>query len=113
MRSDSEVAWSRSLVCTAAEKAGIFGAAALSPDALDLIPGGRDDFFLAFGDAVVVLIASPAAARFLRLRIVAFERLGLHEEHVGAGEGMGIARGSVEADQIARRQLEILQRDHG
>src|SRR4029077_7248991 len=76
--------------------------------------GGRDNLFFALGNLVVVLIAASATAgRFLRLRIPPLEGFRLHEEHVGAGGGVRIARGGVQAHQIPRRQLEIFQRDRG
>ena len=77
------------------------------------------DFLLAARDLarVVALAAAPAAttpaaAGLLRLREFALERIDLDEHHVRVRFGARVLRGGVDAHQIARHQLEILQREH-
>ena len=65
---------------------------------------------------IVALAAAPAAttaaAGLLRLREFALERIDLDEHHVRVRLGARVLRGGVDAHQIARHQLEILQREH-
>ena len=83
-----------------------------------LFEGGRDDFFLALRDLRRVIAlpssaASTTAAARLRLRKFALERVGLNEHHVGVRFRVGVLGRGVDADQIARQQFEILQRQSG
>ena len=114
MRSASDFAWSRSLDCTLARNAAFSASRALGARALQLIPGGRDDFLLALRNLVLILVAAAAAAtaaRLLRLRVVALERLRFDEVDVGAGGGARVLGHGVQADHVARLHLEIFQRD--
>ena len=83
-----------------------------------LFEGGGDDFLLPLRDLRGLIASAPAstaasAARLLRLRKLALKRVGLDEHHVGVGFGVGVLGGGVDAHQIARNQLEILQRKRG
>ncbi len=82
-----------------------------------LFEGGGDDLLLALRDLRGLIASAPASAastaRLLRLRKLALKRVGLDEHHVGVGFGVGVLGGGVDADQIARNQLEILQRKRG
>ena len=57
--------------------------------------------------------ASSTAARHLRLRKLALIRIGLDKHHVGVGFRVAVLGGGVHAHQIARHQLEILERERG
>ena len=80
----------------------------------NLIKGRGDNFLLALGDLVIVLLlpAAATAALLLRLRIFLFERLRFNESHVGLSGAERILCRGIDADQIARHQLEVFQRDH-
>ena len=54
--------------------------------------------------------ASTTSATLLRLRVFALERVGLDENHVGVGFGIGILSGGIDADQVAGNELEFLKR---
>ena len=79
----------------------------------------RDDFLLPLGDLrgliplATATAASSTTAGLLRLRKLALKRVGLDEHHVGAGFGVGVLSGGVDADQIARNQFEIFEREGG
>ena len=82
-----------------------------------LFEGGGYDFLLPLRDlrgliAAATTAAAPAA-RLLRLRKLALKRVGLDEHHIGVGFGVGVLGGGVDANQIARNELEILQRERG
>src|ERR1019366_9438311 len=95
----------------------VFGIAALGAGALELVPGGGDDFFLALRDLALLFAlaaaATTAAIVLLGLGVVALEGLGLNEEDIGAAGGARILGGGVQADDVARLHFEILQRNHG
>ena len=78
-----------------------------------MLPGFGDDFLFALGDVVLIAhAAAPAttsAARLLRLREFALERIGLDEEHVGARFGVRVLGRGVDADDVAGHHLEIFQ----
>src|SRR5258708_30069003 len=57
--------------------------------------------------------AAAAAPRLLRLRKLALKRVGLDEQHIGVGFSVGVLGGGVDTNQIARNELEILQRERG
>ena len=80
-----------------------------------LFEGGGYDLLLPLRDllGLIALAAAATAARLLRLRKLALKRLGLDEHHIGVGFGVGVLGGGVDANQIARNQLEILQRERG
>ena len=115
MRSASDFAWSRSFDCTPARNAAFSASRALGARALQLIPGGRDDFLLALRDLVLILVVAAAtaaiAAGLLRLRVVALERLRFDEVDIGARRGARVLGHGVQAHHVARLDLEILQRD--
>ena len=78
----------------------------------DLIPRGRNDLLLAFGDLVVFLFFATAttAAALLRLRVVAFKGLRLNKVDVGLGQGLRVTGHAIQGDDVARDQLKVLQR---
>ena len=92
MRSASDLACSSSFVCTLGQEPRVLGALCPWRCRLQLVPGGRDDFLLALRDLLPIVAAATAAATaalLLRLRIVAFEGLGLDEV---AYRSRGVAR---------------------
>ena len=80
---------------------------------LDLVEGGRNNFLLAVGDLLFLLIhsATAATACLLRLRIVELEGHSLDEEHVGLSRVLAVFHGGEQAHQIAWHQLEFFQRN--
>ena len=78
------------------------------------VPGSRDDIFLALRDLLIGIAAAHAAraSAGLRLRIIAFEGLGLDEVNIGLGGVASVLRFGVEADQIAGREFVIFQREN-
>ena len=76
---------------------------------LRFVPGCGDNFFLMLGNLFGGIAAAPAAF-LLRLGIVALERFGLDKVHVGLGSTAGVARGSINAHQVARGKLVIFKR---
>ena len=81
--------------------------------ALNLIERSRDDFLLALGDLLLLIVGATtarAATRFLRLRIFELERNGLHEDHVRLLRILAVTRRRIKADDVARHQLEVFHR---
>src|SRR5205814_2445840 len=84
-----------------------------------LLERRSDHFLLAARDlARVVALAATAAATttaaagLLRLREFALERIDLDEDHVRLRLGARVLSAGVDAHEVARHQLEILQREH-
>ncbi len=102
----------------AGEKLGRFGGRLLRRCFIALmLPGLGDDFLLALGNVVLVLLASAAttasATGCLGLREFPLERIGLDEGDVRARFCAGVFGNRVEAHHIAGHQLEILEGKHG
>ena len=70
----------------------------------DLIPRGRNDLLLAFGDLVVFLFfaAATTTAPLLRLRVVAFKGLRLNKVDVGLGQGLRVTGHAIQGHDVAR-----------
>src|SRR5205807_278706 len=84
--------------------AGVFRAVLL------LVPRRRDDIFLTLRNLrLVALPAATSASRFLRLRVIALVWFGLDEVDVGLGGIAGILRRGINAHQVARRELVVLE----
>ena len=100
MRCASDLLWSRSFACMSERNFAFSVSAALSllPVA-NLIECRGDDFLLTLRHAAFVFFAATtaASAHLLRLRILAFERLGFEEEHVAHGFGARVLRTRVRA----------------
>ncbi len=75
----------------------------------DLVPCGRDNFFLALGDILLLITLTFPATRDLALTEVFFKRLGLSKVDVSTDGIAGIARTYVIGHDIARHQVEILE----
>ena len=84
-----------------------------------LLPGRGDDLFFALGDFGLIALAAASAASaapaasLLRLREFALEGIGLDKEHIRARFRTGVLGRGVDADNVARDELEVLEREGG
>ena len=77
--------------------------------AFQLVKRRRDDFLFTLRNLLLLFPATTAAAsaRLLALRIVEFKRHRLDEKHIGLSRILPVLSGRIDADNIARHQLEI------
>ena len=79
-----------------------------------LVPGCRDQLFLALGNFGFLLATTAAATTaLLRLGVFFLEGLRFQKVHIGLSRGFRIFHRGVETNHVTRNHVELFEREHG